>query len=191
MIPETSQIRLLSLSCVMAFAITTTGTAIAQDTQRSRQVGASAQSSDMWTQAMSGLGLFTPHRDDCNATTEVFVKVYAENSIDFGFCMDKDERSAGIVEWEDARQECLDDGKRLPEPAEYKFACQIGTGLSNTTDDWEWSSNFVAQWRNSFGSKTPGISTVASGNGSCLHATQGWAGLANGTQDSFGFRCVR
>lgn len=156
----------------------------------STQVGQPAWGSDHWTQAMTQLGLFRVHRDDCASATEVFIEVFTDdNSVQFGFCIDKDEHSAGSVEWEDARQECLDDGKRLPEPAEFKFACQIGTGLSNTTDDWEWASNFAPHTYVS--GTTILYSTVLAGGAGCKSFINGNAGTSTNVSQSLPFRCVR
>lgn len=177
-----------ALTLTICFFVAT-DQANAQNPRRGYGVGVAAGGTDMWTQAMSGLRLFTPHRDDCNATTEVFVKVYTNsNSIDFGFCIDKDEHSAGSVEWEDAKHECLEDGKRLPEPGEWKFACQGATGLNNMTNSYEWASNFsyfdkpVSDWR---------IASHVVGNGSCKYGTAGVISSSTSVSGVFAFRCVR
>ncbi len=174
---------------ILVFLFTDAANAQTIDPRRGFNNGVAAQGTDMYTQAMSGLRLFTPHRDNCNSTTEVFVKIYNNsNNVDFGFCIDKDEHSAGVIEWEDARKECLDDGKRLPEPAEFKIACQIGTGLSNTTDDYEWVSNHATY---SFGGATFSYQTLAAGSGNCKNFTDGNIGKSNSTSSTAAFRCVR
>lgn len=140
---------------------------------------------------MGGLRLFTPHRDNCD-TTEVFVEVYTDdNSVQFGFCIDKDEHSSGAKQWEEARDICVSEGKRLPEPGEYKFACNNATGLNNMTDDWEFASNFARSWRDSFGGNVTGAVTVAAGNGGCPRLTQPLVANALGGKDTMVFRCVR
>ena len=186
---------LLSLLCVTAFAISSFNTAQPQtiDPRRGFGVGVAGQGTDMWTQAMSGLRLFTPHRDDCNATTEVFVKIYNNsNNVDFGFCIDKDEHSSGAKQWEDARQECLDDGKRLPEPGEWKYACDSIAGLNNMTDDWEWTSNFWSLTKKPTSNWWRAVDAPQFGNGSCDKAEHGHIGrLDNVGVQNWAFRCVR
>lgn len=162
----------------------------AQNLNRGKGIGQSGYGTDVWTTTMAGLGLFRAHRDNCNTTTEVFIKLYTNaNSVDFGFCIDKDEHSAGSLQWEDARQECLDDGKRLPEIAEYKFACDIGTGLSNMTDDFEFGSNFpnyLHSTNSAQGLMIPGIGAT-----SCNRMGSFWIGNLSSTSNTAAFRCVR
>lgn len=92
---------------------------------------------DMWTQDFMARGLYTPHIDNCSGS-EGFVPV---GGTERGFCIDKAERSTATFEL--AREDCANEGKRLPEPAEYKTACTNAGSLSlaNMTDDFEWSSN--------------------------------------------------
>lgn len=190
MIPKPLKTGLLSLLCAMTLFAAMPETADAQNPRRGYGVGVAGQGTDMWTQAMAGLRLFTPHRDNCNTTTEVFIKVYENtNSIDFGYCIDKDEQTA--QEWEDARQTCLDSGKRLPEPAEWKVACDIGTGLNNMTNAYEWTGN-----TNFFGWKPNGNlsqnwAALAMGNGSCKSATTSAMASLYSASGSYAFRCVR
>ncbi len=192
MIPKTLRSGLMSLLCAMTLFIAASDSANAQNPKRGYGVGVAGQGTDMWTQAMSGLRLFTPHRDDCVTASEIFIKVYTNsNSVDFGFCMDKDEHSAGAKEFEDARQECFDDGKRLPEPAEFKVACQIGTGFSNMTDDTEWISNFAVQYYRGI-NNYEGIGVSAGGNTGCTWNVVGWMTRSSGGgAASIPFRCVR
>lgn len=188
MIPKPLKTGLLSLLCATTLFATT---ANAQDTERSRQVGTAAQGSDMWTQAMSGLGLFTPHRDDCNVTTEVFVKVYAENTVDFGFCIDKDEHSAGSLQWEDARHTCIGEGKRLPEASEWKYACDSIAGLNSLTDNNEWITNFPILMERPTNNKR-GPAVHAGGGGGCNKSTFSHIMRDDGLGvSSTNFRCVR
>lgn len=185
--------RLFGLLTVMTFLIAASADANAQDPRRGYGVGVAGFGTDMWTQAMSGLRLFTPHRDDCNATTEVFVKVYENsNSVDFGFCIEKDQRAA--QEWEDAKHACLQDGKRLPEPAEFKYACDSVSGLNNMTDGYEWITNFgkFENYRTgSSGTNYRGILIAAGGNGACYRSAFGSAMHSTITAASVAFRCVR
>ncbi len=167
----------------------------AQDPRRGYNVGVGAQGTDMWTQSMSGLRLFTPHRNNCDDTTtptEVFIKIYTNsNNVDFGFCMDLDEHSSGAKEWEDARHQCISEGKRLPEPGEFKYACDnAGTlGLNNMTDDAEFVSNFPRYVPN-LSSKQGQIAPHA-GAGSCKHMAGYWIGNTSSTNATGPFRCVR
>lgn len=156
----------------------------------STQVGQPATGSDMWTQTMTQLGLFRAHRDDCDTATEVFVETYTDdNSVQFGYCIEKDERAA--LEWEDARQTCLDNEMRLPEPAEFKFACQIGTGLSNMTNGLEWASNFYFYaWKPTSGYQQ-NLAAYTMGNGSCKYAVAAPIARSDSISGSYAFRCVR
>ncbi|NKB45978.1 MAG: hypothetical protein GKS03_17075 [Alphaproteobacteria bacterium] len=180
----------LSLALAIGLLITSIGDTSAQTLRRGKAIGQSGIGTDVWTTTMAGLGLFRAHRNDCNATTEAFVKIYTNpNSVDFGICIDKDEHSAGSKEFEDARQECLDDGKRLPEPAEFKYTCdQAGTlNLNNMTDDWEWTTNFTI-----LGSSSGyGPAATTGGNGSCKHGSWEFVARHTGTSASKVFRCVR
>lgn len=106
-----------------------------------------AVGSDFWTGSMAP-ELFQLHENGgaraCSAT-EKFVTVRGN----LGFCIDANESASGSLDWEDAREVCAAAGKRLPEPAEYKFACQAGiSGLNDMTDDNEWASNFATLFRN-------------------------------------------
>ena len=182
----------LAALCALGTLMAAASNANAQDPRRGYNVGVGAGGTDMWTQAMSGLRLFTPHRNNCDDTTtptEVFIKVYTNsNNVDFGFCMDKDEHSAGAKQWEDARKECLDDGKRLPEPGEFKYACDSVSGLNNMTDDPEWSGNFTILLK---GSSNTGIAAPYNGNGSCNKGASTWVTSATGAVTPYAFRCVR
>ncbi|MEQ8510323.1 MAG: hypothetical protein RIB43_15060 [Rhodospirillaceae bacterium] len=179
---------IFALTFAALLSTTFSVTSHAQDPRRGYGVGIAGQGTDMITQAMSGLRLFTPHRDNCNATTEVFVKVYTNsNSVDFGFCIDKNEHPDGTVTWQPARRACLDNGKRLPEPGEVLLALNtVALSLNNTGEDYEWSSNF--------------FSTGNTGSGSNIHvpaiqsqtnAGYGYLGTASGAPTSLPFRCVR
>lgn len=188
--PETIRSGLFSLLCVMTLLIVAADSANAQDPRRGYGVGVAGQGTDMWTQAMSGLRLFTPHRDDCNATTEVFVKVYENsNNIDFGFCIDKDEHSSGALHWEDARKTCLDEGKRLPEPGEFKYSCDSVAGLNNMTDDYEWTQNSVQHMR--LGTTNNLVYAITLGGGACNKTTTGTVAYQTAASSSLPFRCVR
>ncbi len=79
---------------------------------------APAAGTDMWTSQMAKLELFIPHADNCDSVTEAFVQIAPTGE---GYCIEKDQRPAE-QKWELARHTCLQDDKRLPEAAEWKFA---------------------------------------------------------------------
>lgn len=186
--PRRYAVRLSALCSVLLLASTATQPAQAQDPRRGYGVGVAGQGTDMTTQAMSGLRLFTPHRNNCNATTEVFVKIYTNsNTVDFGFCMDKDEHSAGITTWQDARQTCLDEGKRLPEPGEFLHALDtVSASLSNTGEDYEWSTNFASTEYAGGVHATVAVNIRSSTSGSWGYVASPTSGVT-----TIPFRCVR
>lgn len=145
---------------------------------------------DLWTQTFEQWGLFTPHEDYCDSSTEVFVSISGTASR--GFCMEKNERTAAT--WDTARDTCASDKRRLPEPGEYKFACVNATGLNNMTDDYEWASNFsypIAAYNGS--SSVGAIGAAYIGNGNCYTGSIGWIAYSagGGSQESKPYRCVR
>lgn len=167
--------------------LTKTGGTFDRDTDSLEAIGERrypAMGSDMWTTYFGDQSLFTPHTDNCSAS-EAFVALYTGATL--GFCIEEDERTAEA--WEDARETCAQAGKRLPEPAEWKYACEdAGTlGLNNMTDDWEHASNFSY-----LGAVTGYVLIAASmGNGSCIHSNIAYiANYTGGAASSFVFRCV-
>ncbi len=143
--------------------------------------------SDMWTRIFEQWGLFHPHENYCDSSTEAFISI--SGSASQGFCIEKNERSA--AKWETARDTCATNKKRLPEPGEFKFACYNGTGLSNMTDDWEWGSNF---WHLMFDSTNivGSISTAILGSGACGRGAYGYISAnGSGPEESYVYRCVR
>ncbi len=143
--------------------------------------------SDMWTSAFARKGMFLLHTDDC-ATGEAFVDL----ATDMGYCIEEDERSAET--WEEARQTCLENDMRLPEPAEYKYACtrRVALSLNDMVEDWEWASNFPHGFIDHSASYAPsGLQVAKLGNGGCSKGMVGEvATLLNG-ELSIPFRCVR
>lgn len=146
---------------------------------------------DMVTAEMIADGLFIPHKDWCDSGTEVFVAVGAHANR--GFCLEKNLRGVGNVYWEDARQACAADGKRLPEPSEFRIACVLApAGLNNMTTDGQWISNFAAP----FGTVMNQVLTGwAAGGGSC---DQSGSAIISGNNagvpyaaGSYKFRCLR
>jgi hypothetical protein len=146
--------------------------------------GMPALGSDMLNTYFAQKGLFTPHANNCDGT-EAFVAI-GDGSV--GYCIEKNERSE--KHWEDAKQACASLGKRLPEIFEWKFACQNASslGLSNMTNNWEWSSNFALPKTN--GSYT-GSGAQLAGNGNCARTNWYWVGNNIGYEYSYSFRCVR
>lgn len=141
---------------------------------------------DMWTQYAEKTGLFSPHEDHC-ATTEVFVAVGGGV---LGFCIEKGERSA--VTWEDAKEVCASLGKRLPEVAEFKYACSHPpTGLTNMTGNYEWASNSSIVLNDS--SVRWGVVAPVFGGSACNDAGWGWIGrvIPSAYSDSIAYRCVK
>ncbi|MCG8494374.1 MAG: hypothetical protein MI743_22385, partial [Sneathiellales bacterium] len=72
---------------------------------------------DAWTRSAEQLGLFNPHENYCDLTTELFLNV---GNTSRGFCVEANMRGPAL--WVDAKQDCLNDRKRLPEPAEWYYA---------------------------------------------------------------------
>lgn len=140
---------------------------------------------DMWIRTFEQWGLFTPHEDYCDSSTEVFVAISGTASR--GFCIEKDERTAAA--WEAARDDCASDKKRLPEPGEWKYACVNAVGLNNMTDDDEWVSNFALPF-----AASPGrLASAAAGgySGSCADISHGIVGSYGAGSHSLVYRCVR
>ncbi len=147
----------------------------------------SALGTDMWTRIFEQWGLFHPHENYCDSTTEAFITI--SGSASQGFCIEKDERVAAT--WEVARDDCASDKKRLPEPGEWKFACNNGTGINSMTDDFEWASNFGITTDDYVGGA--GIVVPKMGNGACKRASfdfVAWS-TAGGAEASLPYRCVR
>ncbi|MFN8391630.1 MAG: hypothetical protein U0136_15180 [Bdellovibrionota bacterium] len=152
---------------------------------------AQAAGSDMINQEMKDNGLFHPHINNC-ASSEVFVPVGAGGTGGpTGFCIDKDESSGSGIAWEDCRQNCASLGKRLPEPVEFKIACQLSpTGLINMTNGFEWASNFsILEYDSASGTQHMQVPVV--GNGSCLYAGVGeFANASSAENTNIAYRCV-
>ena len=107
---------------------------------------------------------------------------------DRGFIIEKNKR--GKLEWYRAREECLQDGMRLPEPFEWQIACYYAKewSLDSIGSFQEWASNLVRPlyFRNS-----KGVGTNIFGGLGCDHSSLLWAGLPSGFQSQSSFRCVR
>lgn len=147
-----------------------------------------ALGSDMWTGAMGRRGLFVPRRtsSDC-VTGEAHIAV---DNNGLGYCIETAERTAAT--WEDARHACLQDGKRLPEPAEFKYACKYGAGLTGMTGNWEWATNFSLHI---YAADSPSNHYLAltMGQLGCAHLAAGRVARepSSGGDETKPYRCVR
>ena len=148
-----------------------------------------AMGTDAYITAMAQKRLFKPHANDCDSLTEAFVLI-ADNN---GFCIEKTTRSS--TTWEEARSDCLSDNKRLPEPGEFKIACNAaGTlGLSGMGSANEWASNFAIPFYVYNGSSNvfPGIVSSQAGGGGCSYGGYNYVLKGNGDDASKTYRCVR
>lgn len=152
-------------------------------TAQSQAVG-----TDMWTKSMMDRGLFTPHTDYCDSS-EVFIPMGAGSNL--GYCIEKAETSA--VKFVTARESCAAAGKRLPEPAEFRFACELApAGLANMTGNWEWASNFTVPFDIGSGTLAGPIAGTA-GYDACGSLSWNFTGSNNSTYHNVTapYRCVR
>lgn len=147
------------------------------------EVFAQALGSDMWTADFANQGLFKPHADYCDSSTEAFVAIAGSGR---GFCIEKSERSSAA--WEDAREDCAEDGKRLPEPGEYKFTCNIAgsLGVSGMDSGAEWVSNFALPVLSTNG---VGGVFVAAGGAGCNAGSFG-AVFSDAGESTYTYRCL-
>ncbi|MCO6438148.1 MAG: hypothetical protein J5J06_13725 [Phycisphaerae bacterium] len=143
---------------------------------------------DMWDAWAHNAGLNSPHVDNCDSSTEVFISV---GGGDLGFCMEKDDRGSAVY-WEIARQNCAVDGKRLPSPAEYLVACDSPpTGLVNLSgDDWEWLDLPPVVISNQ---GQANVVVPAAGGTTCSQMTWGELGthVSGGMHATATYRCIR
>ena len=107
---------------------------------------------------------------------------------DIGWVIELDER-APDAQWDDAVEECLTDGMRLPEAFEWKLSCDNATALTlqDVTDDNEWVANtptLVAE-------PAIGLAVVVMGNGSCFFGGYDFAANATATTAARAYRCAR
>ncbi|MEQ8510324.1 MAG: hypothetical protein RIB43_15065 [Rhodospirillaceae bacterium] len=148
-----------------------------------------ATGSDAVTNLMGKENFFMPHEDDCSAS-QAFIKVWEnQDSVDIGFCIEDDERVA--AEWSDARDTCVNANMRLPEPGEFKLACDTGVGLNDMTDAWEWVSNFASSLATDDSTPSVGTAVPTGGNGGCNYGSADFATSITGTIGSLPYRCVR
>lgn len=151
-----------------------------------------AVAADAWTITAEQLGLFNPHENYCDTSTELFLEVGASGR---GFCIESSARSAAL--WINAKEDCLDEKKRLPELAEWYYACRNLTGFSaaSGTSNAEWASNYDRISRNDNTSKTGNAVPVAGNVNNCSYGNVGWIGYwVNGETPEPSvqkYRCVR
>ena len=109
------------------------------------------------------------------------------NPGDVGYIIEANERAAR--HWEQAKETCLQNGMRLPEPFEYKLSCDYaGTfGLSAMTGNYEWASNFALPMYYT----NAGVGAAVMGHFGCSDASWYWVGRDGGYQDSYAFRCAK
>lgn len=156
------------------------------------QQGASA-GSDMWSGILGTFNAYTPHGNNCDTATEAFVVIAPAYNL--GYCIEKNERAASWWVW--ARNTCLNTSapgvpfKRLPEPAEFQWACDqaASLGLNNMTDNNEWVTNFLVSSGSSNGSSY--INAPGMGLNGCDHGdADGRVATPQGGNSSLHFRCV-
>jgi hypothetical protein len=142
------------------------------------------EGANMWTETFKSQGLYQAHSNNCSGS-ETFFPLYSGASI--GFCMENDERSAAI--FSDAIADCAHDGKRLPEPLEWKVACQAGT-LNDMTGAWEWVENTPRYYKNA---SYKSYFAMVAGYSSCIDITAAVVMSESSTgysEQSIAYRCV-
>lgn len=139
---------------------------------------------DMWTRQFEQWGLFHPHANFCDSTTEVFVNVGGSGQ---GYCLEKTER--GTTDFVAAREDCAQDRKRLPEPAEFFAACGVA-GFTNDSTAFEWASNFTHYVF--YNTTNLGIGAfIAGGNSSCTKGNSGYVSHYSAGLNTHQYRCLR
>jgi hypothetical protein len=130
-------------------------------------VGYPTFGTDMYITYMASKNLFTPHLNTCDPKTEGFMKLIPGAGL--GFCIEKHNRPK--TNWFEARNVCMQEGKRLPEPAEMYYACihaeEIGV---DKLMGWNlWASNFLSmnEPREYIQGSNHGLYTVSSDISSC------------------------
>jgi hypothetical protein len=150
---------------------------------RTENVAFAQSANDSWTQLAEKMGTFSPHANNCSST-EVYVSIGGGTA---GFCMEKDQRTA--TTWGSAKETCAAAGGRLPEPAEFQWACyNPPAGLIHMTNDWEWASNHSTL----FLTPSSGYELTAPimGNAGCNNSWGAWISDGSGHIGSVAYRCV-
>ena len=159
----------------------------------------SAMGTDKWTADMDFRNRFALRNFDSDpcSSSEVQVPIPIDTSSpttgSAGLCIEKNQRSA--TTWEEARNACARDKKRLPEPAEFMMICRYASsfsGLTNMLGDLEWASNFYTLG-------TPdtagfqGVVAPVMGDTNCVRAVFALVATnaAGGGGDQAPYRCVR
>ena len=139
---------------------------------------------DMWNGVMSRRGYFVPSRQasSCGAG-EAHVQVLPNG---LGYCIETSVR-AGTATWEVARHDCLQDGMRLPEPGELKYACNNAAGF--VTAGVEWASN-VALPITAPLDLAGVVSAVLNTNSGCDRGSYSGVASDSGEESRF-YRCMR
>ncbi len=154
----------------------------------SRALGSPSLGMDMWNGLFAQERLFTPHSSSsCDPSTETFVTINGA----VGYCVENTQRVGGqSVSWMDARNACAGARKRLPEPAEWQYACSMGV-ISTTPGQFEWESNFavlVSPYAAETGVIAPHGGANIGGHPACDSSFYGFINTANANFAAF--RCV-
>ena len=119
---------------------------------------------------------------------------------DIGFIIERKERELpkkslkgieathGVI-WTQARQICLQDGMRLPEPFEWQLSCYNDEewGLSDMYHNWEWASNTPYPV---FIDGNSGMSVIVFGEGGCDDGSWLLKSYRSGQSEEAFFRCA-
>jgi hypothetical protein len=144
----------------------------------------SGQGMSMTTSLIMSRDLFIPHDASVCDGSETFVAVDATAGL--GFCIETNERPPAI--WWQARKNCVEAGKRMPEADEWRMSCDQGV-LTNGTNNWELVSN---HWFMAIRDTNHGPATALMGSGGCSVGSWDWIGRNNGASSTaYAYRCVR
>jgi hypothetical protein len=142
-------------------------------------------SQDAWT---AQLPPFTALHKTCTGS-DILVPINGTK----GICMEANYRNGGApASFEDARKTCIEDGKRLPEVAEYVYACHNVSGFSDmpNSSTREWGSNFTFVTVDSNVQGNWIVMAASVGFQSCTNANYGSISSWNNAFSTLPFRCV-
>ena len=119
---------------------------------------------------------------------------------DIGFIIERNERKLpkrglkgvkathGVI-WAQARQICLQDGMRLPEPFHWQISCynDKAWGLSNMDHNWEWASNISYPM---FIDGNSGMGVIVFGEAGCDDGSPLLTSYRSGQSEEAFFRCA-